>query len=100
MIGCLRNFSEQLQWASAYDGFTEMLHNLKEVGSLIFWMSLLDTAMVITPFFAECSNYCSKATCRVDYVKHLITLKRIFEHIFPSTTVSNLYRGHGPSEAN
>lgn len=43
--GCLRNFSEQLQWASAYDGFNEMLQNLKEIGSLVFWMSLLDTAM-------------------------------------------------------
>lgn len=46
MPGCLRNFSEQLQWASAYDGFIEMVQSLKEVGSLIFWMSLLDSAMV------------------------------------------------------
>jgi cytoplasmic FMR1 interacting protein len=45
VAGCLRNFSEQLQWASAYDGFNEMLQNLKEIGSLVFWMSLLDTAM-------------------------------------------------------
>lgn len=50
--GCLRNFSEQLQWATVYDGFVEMLQGLKEAGSLIFWMSLLDTAMVI-PFWSS-----------------------------------------------
>jgi cytoplasmic FMR1 interacting protein len=44
--GCLRNFSEQLQWAGSYDGLLDMLQGLKEIGSLIFWMSLLDTVMV------------------------------------------------------
>jgi len=43
--GCLRNFSEQLQWAGSYDGLLDVLQGLKEIGSLIFWMSLLDTVM-------------------------------------------------------
>jgi cytoplasmic FMR1 interacting protein len=46
MSGCLRNFSEQLQWAGSYDGLLDVLQGLKEIGSLIFWMSLLDTVMV------------------------------------------------------
>lgn len=41
----LNHFTEQLQWAVNYDGRPEMLQGLKEIGSLIFWMSLLDTAM-------------------------------------------------------
>nr|PNR59501.1 hypothetical protein PHYPA_002292 [Physcomitrium patens] len=43
--GSLNHFTEQLQWAVNYDGRPEMLQGLKEIGSLIFWMSLLDTAM-------------------------------------------------------
>lgn len=42
----LNHFTEQLQWAVNYDGRPEMLQGLREIGSLIFWMSLLDTAMV------------------------------------------------------
>lgn len=46
MTESLNHFTEQLQWAVNYDGRPEMLQGLKEIGSLIFWMSLLDTAMV------------------------------------------------------
>jgi hypothetical protein len=47
MTGRLNHCTEQLQWAVNYDGRPEMLQGLKEIGSLIFWMSLLDTAMVV-----------------------------------------------------
>lgn len=44
--GCLKIFKEQLTWAIDYEHNSAFLHVLKEIGSLIFWMSLLDTAMV------------------------------------------------------
>ncbi|CAM6019075.1 unnamed protein product [Sphagnum balticum] len=43
--GTLKHFMEQLQWATNFDGRQQMLQGLKEIGSVIFWMSLLDTAM-------------------------------------------------------
>jgi hypothetical protein len=45
-IGNLKHFVEQLQWATNFDIRKQMLQGLKEIGSIIFWMSLLDTAMV------------------------------------------------------
>ncbi|CAM6128500.1 unnamed protein product [Calypogeia fissa] len=45
VIGCLKIFKEQLSWAIGYEDNAETLHILKEIGSLIFWTSLLDTAM-------------------------------------------------------
>jgi hypothetical protein len=45
-LGTLKHFMEQLQWATNFDGRQQMLQGLKEIGSVIFWMSLLDTAMV------------------------------------------------------
>jgi cytoplasmic FMR1 interacting protein len=44
--GNLKHFVEQLQWATNFDIRKQMLQGLKEIGSIIFWMSLLDTAMV------------------------------------------------------
>jgi cytoplasmic FMR1 interacting protein len=43
--GNLKHFVEQLQWATNFDIRKQMLQGLKEIGSIIFWMSLLDTAM-------------------------------------------------------
>ncbi|CAM6089472.1 unnamed protein product [Calypogeia fissa] len=45
VVGCLKIFKEQLTWAIEFEHTSEILHVLKEIGSLIFWMSLLDTAM-------------------------------------------------------
>lgn len=45
VAGCLTSFQEQLQWAISYEGRAEVLQSLKEIGSLIFLMSLLDTAI-------------------------------------------------------
>lgn len=53
LAGSLKHYTEQLQWAINYDGRPEMLQGLREIGSLIFWMSLLDTAMVRLNYFSE-----------------------------------------------
>ena len=45
-LGCLMSFHEQLQWATNYESRGEILQILKEIGSLIFFMNLLDTAVV------------------------------------------------------
>ncbi|BBN10047.1 hypothetical protein Mp_5g00460 [Marchantia polymorpha subsp. ruderalis] len=45
VTGCLKIYKDQLHWATEYEHKVEVLQNLKEIGSLIFWMSLLDTAM-------------------------------------------------------
>lgn len=80
MPGCLRNFSEQLQWASAYDGYIEMVQSLKEVGSLIFWMSLLDSAMVRVTYptlfcgSLKTGNGISISSHRIDLIENLRTM--------------------------
>lgn len=45
VAGCLTSFQEQLQWAISYEGRAEVLQTLKEIGSLIFILSLLDTSI-------------------------------------------------------
>ncbi|MCO5571458.1 hypothetical protein L7F22_025198 [Adiantum nelumboides] len=45
VAGCLTSFQEQLQWAINFEGRAEVLQTLKEMGSLIFFLSLLDTAI-------------------------------------------------------
>ncbi|KAH6558764.1 hypothetical protein KP509_1Z046900 [Ceratopteris richardii] len=45
VAGCLTSFQEQLQWAISYEGRGEVLQTLKEIGSLIFFLNLLDTAI-------------------------------------------------------
>ncbi|KAL2641399.1 hypothetical protein R1flu_008986 [Riccia fluitans] len=45
VTGCLKIYKDQLHWATEYEHKFEILQSLKEIGSLIFWMSLLDTAM-------------------------------------------------------
>eukprot|EP00249_Psilotum_nudum_P020261 c27628_g3_i1 orf=83-4003(+) len=45
LAGCLNTLQEQLQWVLNYEGKGETLQCLKEIGNLIFLMSLLDTVM-------------------------------------------------------
>ncbi|KAI5067235.1 hypothetical protein GOP47_0017763 [Adiantum capillus-veneris] len=45
VAGCLTSFQEQLQWAINFEGRAEVLQTLKETGSLIFFLSLLDTVI-------------------------------------------------------
>lgn len=45
VAGCLTSFQEQLQWIINYEGKSEVLQCLREIGGLIFFTSLLDTAI-------------------------------------------------------
>ncbi|XP_068666012.1 protein PIR [Aristolochia californica] len=43
--GCQKFVQEQLNWGSKSDIKAEVMHDLKEIGSAIYWMGLLDTVM-------------------------------------------------------
>jgi uncharacterized membrane protein len=75
-IGNLKHFVEQLQWATNFDIRKQMLQGLKEIGSIIFWMSLLDTAMVnvLCKMSLIASAYWNLIYNKQFYYSHWVTL--------------------------
>eukprot|EP00252_Welwitschia_mirabilis_P019224 TRINITY_DN4392_c0_g1_i1.p1 TRINITY_DN4392_c0_g1~~TRINITY_DN4392_c0_g1_i1.p1 ORF type:complete len:490 (+),score=76.66 TRINITY_DN4392_c0_g1_i1:81-1472(+) len=45
VAGCLRTLQEQLIWVTTYEKRGEALQTLRELGTLVAWMSLLDTVI-------------------------------------------------------
>ncbi|XP_077250894.1 transcription activator [Tasmannia lanceolata] len=45
VAGCQKFVREQLNWGSKSELKTEIIHGLKEIGSILYWMGLLDIVM-------------------------------------------------------
>ncbi|XP_052198296.1 protein PIR [Diospyros lotus] len=45
VIGCLRLVKEHLNWGSKSELKTEVLRGIKEIGSILYWMGLLDIVL-------------------------------------------------------
>lgn len=45
-LGCQKVIHEQLTWEGKSELKAEVLHDLKEIGSALYWMSLLDIVLV------------------------------------------------------
>ncbi|WOL10658.1 protein PIR isoform X1 [Canna indica] len=45
IAGCQKFIHEQLTWGAKSELKTEVLHGLKEIGSALYWLSLLDTVL-------------------------------------------------------
>lgn len=43
--GCMRHIKEQLNWTSKTELKLEVLHGIKEIGSILYWMGLLDIVL-------------------------------------------------------
>jgi hypothetical protein len=46
IVGCQKIIHEILTWEAKSEVKTEVLHNLKEIGSALYWMSILDIVLV------------------------------------------------------
>lgn len=44
--GCMRLVKEQLNWGTKSELKAEVLHGIKEIGSILYWMGLLDIVLV------------------------------------------------------
>ena len=45
-LGCLRLVKEHLNWGSKSELKAEVLRGIKEIGSVLYWMGLLDIVLV------------------------------------------------------
>ncbi|KAK3027143.1 hypothetical protein RJ639_041244 [Escallonia herrerae] len=54
VIGCTRLVKEHLKWHSKSELKAEILRGIKEIGSVLYWMGLLDIVLVTT--YGLCSN--------------------------------------------
>lgn len=45
VTGCMRHIREQLNWTSKTELKEEVLQGIKEIGSILYWMSLLDIVL-------------------------------------------------------
>lgn len=45
-VGCLRLVKEQLSWGTKSELKAEVLRGIKEIGSVLYWMGLLDIVLV------------------------------------------------------
>lgn len=52
VIGCQKIVHEILTWEAKSEVKTEVLHDLKEIGSALYWMSLLDIVLVSICLYA------------------------------------------------
>lgn len=46
IVGCQKIIHEILTWEAKSEVKTEVLHDLKEIGSALYWMSILDIVLV------------------------------------------------------
>jgi hypothetical protein len=46
IVGCQKIIHEILTWEAKSDVKIEVLHDLKEIGSALYWMSLMDIVLV------------------------------------------------------
>lgn len=53
VIGCQKIVHEILTWEAKSEVKTEVLHDLKEIGSALYWMSLLDIVLVSIFFSSQ-----------------------------------------------
>lgn len=44
--GCVRLVKEHLNWETKSELKAEVLHGIKEIGSVLYWMGLLDIVLV------------------------------------------------------
>jgi hypothetical protein len=44
--GCMRLVKEQLNWGTKSELKAEVLRGIKEIGSILYWMGLLDIVLV------------------------------------------------------
>lgn len=44
--GCMRLVKEHLNWGAKSELKTEVLRGIKEIGSVLYWMGLLDIVLV------------------------------------------------------
>ena len=59
--GCMRHIKEQLNWTSKTELKQEVLQGIKEIGSILYWMGLLDIVLVSTVIFFVINKFrCKK----------------------------------------
>lgn len=46
LSGCMRLVKENLNWGAKTELKTEVLRGIKEIGSVLYWMGLLDIVLV------------------------------------------------------
>ncbi|MBA0843565.1 hypothetical protein Goarm_000742 [Gossypium armourianum] len=46
VTGCMRLVKEQLSWGTKSELKAEVLRGIKEIGSVLYWMGLLDIVLV------------------------------------------------------
>ena len=51
IVGCQKIIHEILTWEAKSEVKTEVLHDLKEIGSALYWMSILDIVLVSVCMF-------------------------------------------------
>lgn len=51
IVGCQKFINEILTWEDKAELRTEVLHDLKEIGNALYWISLLDIALVGPPSY-------------------------------------------------
>ena len=81
IVGCQKIIHEILTWEAKSEVKTEVLHDLKEIGSALYWMSILDIVLVSVCMFrgsfSSLSEFsvCGLVLCFFCYLANLQVLQ-------------------------
>ncbi|XP_072962795.1 protein PIR isoform X1 [Typha angustifolia] len=90
VAGCLKIIHEQLTWGAKSELKAEVLRDLKEIGSALYWMSLLDIVLkqVDAAQFMQTAPWLGFVPGTDGQVKQIDTVNSPFTNLFSSATNS------------